>query len=95
MLQRQIKRAQFNPADRTILAMLVVDYIDHYNQLRPHRGINQRAPNDTTDVVPIRPGHRIERTTYEFPAPSADRCQGVDLSEAFGVGNGRVLAAGV
>ena len=55
--------------DRTIiwnekqLRALLVDYIDHYNSHRPHRGINQRAPNDTADVVPIRPGHPIQRRT--------------------------------
>lgn len=33
----------------------------HYNHHRPHRGIHQRAPNETADVVPIRPGHPIQR----------------------------------
>jgi hypothetical protein len=34
-----------------------------HNSHRPHRGINQRAPNDTADVVAIGPGHPIERHT--------------------------------
>jgi transposase InsO family protein len=44
--------------DRTIiwnrhqLERLLVDYLDHYNQHRPHRSLNQRPPakNDTTDA---------------------------------------------
>ena len=38
-------------------------FIDHCNQHRPHRSVNQRAPTDDTDapVVPI--GQPIQRTT--------------------------------
>ncbi len=67
--ERWVRTLRHELLDRTIiwnekqLRALVVDYIDHYNQHRPHRGINQRAPNDPCDVVPIRPGHRIERHT--------------------------------
>jgi len=42
------------------LRALLAEYIDHYNQHR-HRGIDQRAPNDTADVVQIRPSHPIQR----------------------------------
>jgi putative transposase len=45
------------------LRQLLEEYIEHYNLHRPHRGINQRAPNDNDDVVPIRPGHTIRRHT--------------------------------
>jgi len=43
------------------LRRLLIEYIDHYNQHRPHRGISQRAPNDDIDVVQIKPGHPIQR----------------------------------
>ena len=53
--------------DRTItwnekqLRTLLVEYIDHYNTRRPLRGIKQRSPNDTGDVVQVRP---TDRTTH-------------------------------
>ena len=48
--------------DRRQLERLVADYIDHYNQHRPHRSLKQRPPTPTTDppgappttVTPIR-----------------------------------------
>ena len=55
--------------DRTIiwnerqLRRLLEEYIDHYNEHRPHRGINQRAPNDTEYVIRIRSNHQIDRTS--------------------------------
>lgn len=55
--------------DRTIIwnesqvKALLIEYIDHYNQHRPHRGIDQRAPNNNADVVPIGPGHPIRQHT--------------------------------
>ena len=45
------------------LRQLLEEYIKHDNVHRPHRGINQRAPNDRDIVVPIRPGHPIQRHT--------------------------------
>ncbi len=67
--ERWVRTLRHELLDRTIiwnekqLRTLVVEYIDHYNQHRPHRGIDQRAPNDTTDVVTIQPGHKFERHT--------------------------------
>jgi putative transposase len=67
--ERWVQTLRHELLDRTIiwnekqLRALVVDYIEHYNTRRPHRGINQRAPDDTADVVQIRPGNRIERHT--------------------------------
>ena len=49
--------------NRTQLEQLLREYIDHCNEHRPHRGINQRAPNDTANVAPITAAHRIDRTT--------------------------------
>ena len=65
--ERWVRTLRHELLDRTIiwnerqLRTLLVEYIDHYNQHRPHRGIDQRAPNDTADVVPISPGHAIQR----------------------------------
>jgi putative transposase len=68
--ERWVRTLRHELLDRTIiwneaqLRRLVVEYIDHYNSHRPHREINQRAPNDTTDVVgAIGSGHPIERRT--------------------------------
>ena len=65
--ERWVRTLRHELLDRTItwnekqLRRLIIEYIDHYNSHRPHRGINQRAPNDTTDVVAILPGQPIER----------------------------------
>ncbi|MGO9875167.1 MAG: integrase core domain-containing protein [Acidimicrobiia bacterium] len=52
--------------DRTLvwnhrqLEQLLDEYLEHYNAHRPHRGLSQRAPNDT-QVVDYRPGQPIRR----------------------------------
>ena len=67
--ERWVRTLRHELLDRTIiwnerqLHALLVDYIDHYNRHRPHRGIDQRAPNDTGVVTPIRAGHPIQRQT--------------------------------
>jgi putative transposase len=67
--ERWVRTLRHELLDRTIiwnetqLRQLLGEYIEHYNTQRPHRGIGQRAPNDTGNVAPIRPNHRIERTT--------------------------------
>ena len=67
--ERWIRTLRHELLDRTLiwnerqLRRLLGDYIEHYNSHRPHRGIDPRAPNDTCDVVSIRPGQRIERHT--------------------------------
>ena len=64
--ERWVRTLRHELLDRTIiwnekqLRRLLIEYIDHYNSHRPHRGIDQRAPNDTADVVPIGPGHPIQ-----------------------------------
>ena len=45
------------------LRALLEEYVKHYNSHRPHRGIQQRAPNDTADVIPIGKGQPIQRHT--------------------------------
>ena len=67
--ERWVRTLRHELLDRTIiwnerqLKRLLEEYIEHYNEHRPHRGIGQRAPNDTNNVTPIQPDHRIERTT--------------------------------
>jgi putative transposase len=67
--ERWVRTLRHELLDRTIiwnehqLKRLLGEYIEHYNTSRPHRGIGQRAPNDTGNVTPIRPDRRIERTT--------------------------------
>jgi transposase InsO family protein len=52
--------------DRTLiwnqrhLERLLRDYVEHYNTHRPHRALQQRAPN-TGEVVKYRPGRPIRR----------------------------------
>jgi putative transposase len=67
--ERWVRTLRHELLDRTIIwnerqpRRLLGEYIDHYNNHRAHRGIRQRAPNDTDDVTPIRPGHPIQRHT--------------------------------
>jgi len=67
--ERWVRTLRHELLDRTIicnehqLRQLLEEYIDHYNMHRPHRGIRQRAPNDTADVTPIGPGQPIQRQT--------------------------------
>jgi transposase InsO family protein len=56
--ERWVRTLRHELLDRTIiwnerqLRALLVDYIDHYNQHRPHRSLDQEAP-DTTKVAAI------------------------------------------
>jgi len=67
--ERWVRTLRHELLDRTIiwnerqLRQLLEEYIEHYNTQRPHRGIGQRAPNDTGNLVPIGPGHPIQRHT--------------------------------
>jgi len=38
---------------RRYLDQVLAEYIDHYNNARPHQGLEQRRPNEPLDVVPI------------------------------------------
>jgi len=56
--------------DRTLiwnqnqLERLVVDYIDHYNQHRPHRSLNQQPPKAHEALAPAEPRHlRVTKST--------------------------------
>jgi hypothetical protein len=67
--ERWVRTLRHELLDRTIiwnerqLRQLLNEYIEHFNTHRPHRGIRQRAPNNTGDVVPIRANQPIERTS--------------------------------
>ncbi len=64
--ERWVRTLRHELLDRTIvwnqrqLRTLLVDYIDHYNQHRPHRALNQAAP-DNTNVVTIGTGRAVAR----------------------------------
>jgi transposase InsO family protein len=66
--ERWVRTVRHELLDRTLiwnerqLRSLLVDYIDHYNSHRPHRSLNQRAPNDG-DIVEIGSGRTIQRHT--------------------------------
>ena len=71
--ERWVRTLRHELLDRTIvwnerqLRTLLVDYIDHYNQHRPHRALDQAAPDDT-NVTTIEAGRPIRRQ---------DRCGGL------------------
>ncbi len=64
--ERWVRTLRHELLDRTIiwnkrqLRALLVDYIDHYNQHRPHRSLDQAAP-DTANVAAIQRGQPILR----------------------------------
>ena len=66
--ERWVRTLRHELLDRTIiwnerqLRALLVDYIDHYNQHRPHRSLDQAAPHDS-NVVRIETGQPIARRT--------------------------------
>jgi len=67
--ERWVRTLRHELLDQTIiwnerqLKQLLEKYIEHYNNYRPHRRANQRAPNDIGDVTPITQGHPIQRHT--------------------------------
>jgi putative transposase len=64
--ERWVRTLRQELLDRTIiwnerqLRALLVDYIDHYNQHRPHRSLDQAAPGDT-NLVTIDADRPIQR----------------------------------
>jgi hypothetical protein len=39
---------------------VLVEFVSHYNQVRPHQGLGQRPPDGPVDVITMPAGH-IER----------------------------------
>jgi putative transposase len=66
--ERWIRTLRHELLDRTLiwnerqLRALLVDYIDHYNQHRPHRSLDQAAPSKT-NIVAIGTRQPIVRRT--------------------------------
>ncbi len=64
--ERWIRTLRHELLDRTIiwnerqLRTLLIEYIDHYNHHRPHRSLDQAAPDDT-NVVTIDTGRTVMR----------------------------------
>jgi putative transposase len=64
--ERWVGTARRELCDRTLiwnhrqLEQLLREYVEHYNAHRPHRGLGQRAPNDT-EVVVYRSGQPIRQ----------------------------------
>ncbi len=67
--ERWVRTLRHELLDRTIiwnerqLRRLLEEYLAHYNSHRPHRGIDQRAPDDQGKVAPIGSGQPIRRHT--------------------------------
>jgi putative transposase len=59
--ERGVRTLRHELLDRTIiwnetqLRQRLDEYVEHYNTQRPHQGIGQRAPNDSGNVIAIRP----------------------------------------
>ena len=64
--ERWVRTVRHELLDRTLvwnerqLRALLVEYLEHYNDHRPHRSLDQRAPNDQ-DIVATGSGRTIRR----------------------------------
>ena len=67
--ERWVRTVRHELLDRTLiwnqrqLHRLLQQFIEHYNQHRPHRSLSQRAPNDEADRSAIEPATPIHRNT--------------------------------
>lgn len=67
--ERWVRTLRHELLDQTIiwneqqLRRLLEEYLKHYNAHRPHRSLNQRAPDDVDDIAPIGPAQPIRRHT--------------------------------
>jgi transposase InsO family protein len=67
--ERWVRTVRHELLDRTLiwnqrqLERLLNEFIEHYNQHRPHRSLNQRAPVDTDQASVIDLGQPIQHTT--------------------------------
>jgi putative transposase len=67
--ERWVRTLRHELLDRTIiwnkrqLRVLLAQYVEHYNEHRPHRSLDQHAPDDHADVTPIGAGQPIRRRT--------------------------------
>ena len=69
LAERWVRRVRHELLDRTLiwnerqLHLLLNDFVEHYNEHRPHRSLDQQAPCDNADASMIEPGQAIQRTT--------------------------------
>ncbi len=69
--ERWVRTLRHELLDRTLiwnerqLRSLLVDYLKHYNSHRPHRGLDQRAPDDPDASLPALPRTIERRTTCD------------------------------
>ncbi len=69
--ERWVRTVRHELLDRTLIwnqrqrGRLLDEFVEHHNQHRPHRNLNQRAPTDNTDASVI----QLSRTD-DFSAPS-------------------------
>ena len=68
--ERWVRTVRHELLDRTLiwnqrqLHALLADYVEHYNQHRPHRSLDQRAPSGNRDTAtPIGTHRRVDRTS--------------------------------
>ncbi len=67
--ERWVRTVRHELLDRTLiwnrrqLQRLLAEFVEHYNEHRPHRSLDQRAPTDNADASVIDLGHPIQRTT--------------------------------
>ena len=67
--ERWVRTLRHELLDRTIiwnprqLQTLLAEYLEHYNEHRPHRSLEQRAPNDQAGITTIGPAQQIRRNT--------------------------------
>jgi putative transposase len=67
--ERWVRTLRHELLDRTLiwnqrqLRHLLVEYLEHYNTHRPHRSLNQHAPDDHDDVEAIDPSQPTRRGT--------------------------------
>ncbi len=67
--ERWVRSVRHELLDRTLiwnqrqLARLLDEYVAHYNDHRPHRSLDQQAPDDTEPPGPIELNRRIGRST--------------------------------
>jgi transposase InsO family protein len=67
--ERWVRTVRHELLDRTLiwnqrqLRHLLTDFVMHYNEHRPHRNLNQRAPADNADAAAITLGQPIQRAT--------------------------------
>jgi len=52
---------------RQHLEKVMAEYIDHYNHVRPHEGIEQRRPGEQAEIVPL-PIGQVERWAAQVQA---------------------------